>query len=443
LTIAAGEREDLRAIRKQLLDYDAQLLASRDEDHALIERLIDALPRTPLIETDKPGFTPTGKGFVLGKNLIGEAKGKYWWREQTDARPLGTSGGESNKWRQAGRLLQHSSFATLAVLAILASPISRYIELRQSSKKSRGQAVSETATFNFVGESASGKTLAATVAASVTGNPRDRSKWDFTRRGLEEYLESRNEIGAIFDDVEKHIGEHMKLGTALAIVTQYVPEGHSKEISKTATNQGLSRASWSTFALSSSPNPIDHAADHRSLGEKVRFIDLMVPPRSAGGIIDNPPADVDPQEFSKQTAQALERLVLSNFGHLFPVWIKVLLSTDLSDELIRLTDLFVERVCKGESSYDVRFARKFGILYAVGVVAVKNRFACVADGLVGPSDRKVLSQFNQSLNERRETRRRRDCATPAGRRGRALHFDSKSQEPAENRRESLRCVVYL
>ena len=37
-------------------------------------------------------------------------------------------------------------------------------------------------------------------------------------------------------------------------------------------------------------------------------------------------------------------------------------STDLSDELIRLTDLFVERVCKGESSYDVRFARKFGIL---------------------------------------------------------------------------------
>ena len=70
------------------------------------------------------------------------------------------------------------------------------------------------------------------VAASVTGNPRDRSKWDLTRRGLEEYLESRNEIGAIFDDVEKHIGEHMKPGTALTIVTQYVPEGQSKEIRK-------------------------------------------------------------------------------------------------------------------------------------------------------------------------------------------------------------------
>ena len=135
----------------------------------------------------------------------------------------------------------------------------------------------------------------------------------------------------------------MKLGTALTIVTQYVPKGQSKEISKTATNQGLSRTSWSIFALSLSPNPTDHRAHHRSLGEKVRFIDLLVPPRSSGGIIDNPPADVDPQEFSKQTAQDVERLVLSNFGHLFPGWIRVLLSTDLSDELIGLTDLFVER----------------------------------------------------------------------------------------------------
>ena len=82
--------------------------------------------------------------------------------------------------------------------------IPRYIELRQSSKKTCGHAVSETATFNFVGESASGKTLAAMVAASVTGNPRETDRnGTLPGAAYEEYLESRNEIGAIFDDVEK------------------------------------------------------------------------------------------------------------------------------------------------------------------------------------------------------------------------------------------------
>jgi hypothetical protein len=370
MSVPAGEREDLKRIRKELLDYDARLPGSPDRDFALIERLIAEAPVTPLVEIDKPGFTSSGKGFVLGKTLIGDAQGKYWWHEQSSAAALGTRRGTNERWREVGALLAHSSFATLALLAILSSPIAKYIELCRSSKRSRGQAVSETTTFNFVGESASGKTLAAAIAASAIGNPSNRSKWDFTRRGLEEYLESRNEIGAIFDDVEKHIGEQIKLQNAMAIVTQYVPEGHSKEISKTAANQGLSRTSWSTFALSSSPTPTDQLVKGRTLGQKVRFMDLILPPPSSGGIIDNSPEDADPQDFAKETVQALEELIADNYGHLFPAWIDVLLSNDLSDELIRLRDKFVAEVCKQESGYELRFARKFAILYAAGRVAV-------------------------------------------------------------------------
>jgi putative DNA primase/helicase len=370
MSIPAGEREDLKRIRKELLDYDARLPGSPDKDFALIKRLIAQAPATPRVEIDKPGFTPSVKGFVLGKKLIGDAQDKYWWREDSSATALGTRRGKKERWREVGALLAHSSFATLALLAILASPIARYIELRGSSKRSRGQAVSETATFNFVEQSASGKTLAAAIAASATGNPGNRSKWDFTRRGLEEYLESRNEIGAIFDDVEKHIGEHIKLQNALAIVTQYVPEGHSKEISKTAENQGLSRTSWSAFALSSSPSPTDELVKGRTLGQKVRFMDLILPLPSSGGIIDNFPKDADPRQFAKETVQTLEELIAVNYGHLFPAWIDVLLSDDLSDELIQWRDKFVAGVCRQESGYELRFARKFAILYAAGKIAV-------------------------------------------------------------------------
>jgi hypothetical protein len=70
LSIPAGEREDLKRIRKELLDYDARLPGSPDRDFALIERLIAKAPATPLVEIDKPGFTSTGKGFVLGKHSL-------------------------------------------------------------------------------------------------------------------------------------------------------------------------------------------------------------------------------------------------------------------------------------------------------------------------------------------------------------------------------------
>jgi hypothetical protein len=326
----------------------------------------------PLSEVDKPGFTITWRGFVLGASLLGDANSRYWWHEDPTPMSVGAKHGTSKRWDEAAALLAHSSYATLALLAVLASPIARYIELRSTLKRPRGQVISETATFNFVGPSASGKTLAVAVAASATGKPGNRSKWDFTRRGLEEYLDSRNEIGAIFDDVEKHIGEHLTLEKAVAIVTQYVPEGKSKEISNTVKAQGLDRKSWSTFALSSSPKPIADLVKGRTLGHKVRLMDIILPARTSGGIIDVPPPNADPIVFAKKTVQALEDAIALNYGHLFPAWINLLLSGDLSDELIQLRDKFVEGVQADGSGYEQRFARKFGILYAVGKVAVKN-----------------------------------------------------------------------
>lgn len=104
----------------------------------------------------------------------------------------------------------------------------------------------------------------------------------------------------------------------------------------------------------------------------MRFIDLIVPPRSRGGIIDERPAGVDPVEFAKRTVERIERGIAAHSGHLMAEWIRVLLAEDQSDRLVELRDKFVEKLAAEGSGYDQRFARKFGALYAVGKIAVEN-----------------------------------------------------------------------
>jgi hypothetical protein len=81
------------------------------------------------------------------------------------------------------------------------------------------------------------------LGRSCSGDPSDRSKWDFTRRGVEEYLHTRNQAGSIFDDVEKHTGESMTLRRAITTVTQSLPDGASKVVAATAI-------SWCRLRLS-------------------------------------------------------------------------------------------------------------------------------------------------------------------------------------------------
>jgi hypothetical protein len=290
---------------------------------------------------------------------------------------LGETSGTREGWNEVGKLLQYSSFASIAVLTVLASPVPAYVLSRKSEDPRWRPAVSETAIINIAGESASGKTLANGVAASLSGDPGDRGKWDFSRRGVEEYLHTRNQVGAIFDDVEKHTGESMPLRRAIATVTQSLPDGASKVVSRVARDHGLPRLTWSTFGLSSSPRPIQEMAREggwiRSFGEPVRLIDLCVPPSSRSGIVDAPPPGTgNVAEFSRRTAKQMERGIALHYGHVMSAWIDVLLADDHAGTLLASQDHFVKIATHAGSGYDARFASKFGLLYAVGELAVKR-----------------------------------------------------------------------
>jgi hypothetical protein len=260
---------------------------------------------------------------------------------------------------------------TVAILAMLASAIPKYMKYRPKGESRF--VLSETATFNFVGKSGCGKTLTLRVAASVVSHPNRPSKWDFSRRGCEEYLEACNEVGAIFDDIEKHIGGSMPLKDAVAIITQYLPDGRSKQLSTVVEKHGLVPLAWSEFGLSSSPALVEKLLKKvRTDGEKARLIEMRVPPPKDGGIFDSSPRGVDKVEFGKKVAKEIEDGLEENFGHLGPIWYELLVKEDCFDYIDERMEEFVNDVAKDGTSYAVRVARKYGLLYAVGSLAVQK-----------------------------------------------------------------------
>jgi hypothetical protein len=121
---------------------------------------------------------------VLGTTMIGDAKGrKFWLKDETSPITLGDTAGDPGDYRELTALLPHSSFGTLSVLAMLASAVPRYLRFRGADAWCR------RAHFR-------------NGDVQLGGDQRqrdDHGTWEGSRRGQEEYLRSRNDVGAIFD----------------------------------------------------------------------------------------------------------------------------------------------------------------------------------------------------------------------------------------------------
>jgi hypothetical protein len=245
---------------------------------------------------------------VLGHTLLGDAKKrKFWLDDEANRVTLGGTVGTPTGYRELTGLLQCTSFGTLAVLVMLASAVPKYLKLCGADVDGAATLARETATFNYVAKSATGKTLSIRIGASTNGSPEDHGTWEGSRRGSEEYLSTRNEVGAIFDDLETLTGKKANLQEAIEVITQCIPAGKSKRIAKHAKSN-YPTLTWHTFALSSSPDTIDAISlDNKlplqTLGNKVRLVDLRVPDVASGGIIDEQPLGVNPVTFGVDTSE--------------------------------------------------------------------------------------------------------------------------------------------
>jgi hypothetical protein len=360
--------EQPQRVRSLLKSRGAAFTGTKKDQIEFVRRLLRNMPPKALTLAMKPGLRGRD-GFVLGKVMLGTAKDRFRWRPQatSDSGEIGDRAGSDVDWEfDVGDLALKSSFLTFGLCVPLACPLPSYV-----LANSQQRLLSETAVFNFSGESGSGKTSIVRAAAGVFGPPGLLRKWDFTRRGLEEEMESRNDLLAVFDDVETHTEEASLLRTALRNMNQIPTSGQSKLLSQHA---GLSFLQWMSFGLTTSAEPIDVLAERlnwkRTDGQRARFIDIPVPKVEQAGIVDRLRGDaLDKIQQGKKLIDELDLGVTQNYGVLMPRFLNVLFAEDHASFILKRRDIFLQRILSNGDGFDERYAVKFAIPAAAGYLA--------------------------------------------------------------------------
>ena len=365
--------EQPQRVRTLLKNRGAAFTGTKKSQIDFVRGLLRKMPPKPLTLAMKPGLRG-GDGFVLGPVMLGTAKGRFRWQSHpttADSGEIGDRSGSYVDWEfEVGDLARKSSFLTFALCLPMACPLPSYV-----LANSQQRLLSETAVFNFSGESGSGKTSVVRASAGVFGPPGLLRKWDFSRRGLEEEMESRNDLLTPFDDLETHTEEAGSLRTALRNINQIPTSGQSKLLSKRAD---LPFLEWTSFELTTSPEPIDQIAERiewkRTDGQRARFVDIPVPKVHEAGIFDQLQGDaLHKIEQGKKLIKELDSGVTQNYGLVMPRWLNFMFEEDRSSRILKLRDSFLKRVVSNGDGFDQRYAVKFAVPAIAGYLAAAHK----------------------------------------------------------------------
>ncbi len=275
---------------------------------------------------------------------------------------------------QVLKLALHSSYLAFAIGVSLAAPLISYLRLRQGEAGKNLRTLPESATFNFSGKSASGKSSLSCAALSMVGSPRRAGTFNFSARGLAEAAAESNDLLMVLDDAEKIDSNANALAVALQGIVS-VTGGQSKRISRGADPNALKPLSWSTFIISSSHIPISQLADkigyQLTAGDQARVFNITVPGPKSGGIFDR--LSGSKKKKARKSVRLIAKLTSAyqnNTGHVFPEWIAYLIRKDRSVKIERLVKRFTESVVDRTDGWEVRSAEKFGYVYAAMRLAV-------------------------------------------------------------------------
>jgi Domain of unknown function (DUF927) len=267
------------------------------------------------------------------------------------------------------KLARYSTYLAFAIGVELAACLPSYLKFRPARNGENYAPISETAAFNFSGKSSSGKSSTCLAAISLAGSPTRAGSLDLSRRGLAEIASDSNDLAFVLDDTEKgEEGPGAFVRTVKAVV-HMVPGGRSKIISRGVDQTRFPQLRWTAFALTSSPRAIPElAAKHRwqmSPGDKVRLFDISVPSPKRGGIFDRIKGGAAKRaKRGIKLIAKLQRGYTSHHGHTLPEWAIYLMAEDRSEQIIKSVNAFIDHVEARGNGWEVRFATKFGLVYA-------------------------------------------------------------------------------
>ena len=356
-TLTISQTDSLPQIVKRIGGVSEHL--SRDPDLAKeqVAGFIAAAPAEAKIAVEYGGWKER-EAFV-GKNLRrGRGWDRYVWMDASlsdGATEAGTFWG----WRRTvAALCAESSYLTFALLVALAGPVLAWADLP------------EGVVFHFAGQSSTGKTTTARVAASIDGPPDGHADWNQSDRRFVETLAARCDKAGILNAAEKAKLKDMR--EILQGITHGLTEGGGK-IYSAAVKATLPDLRIRSPILSNGNRSGAEMALMARLPwdeqEAARFITIPVPPREEGGIVDRP--EGAGSDYSANLIARLEDGLKRNHGRVLSRWLDhVWAHRERVNDLIKD---FVDAMQPADA-YEGRIARKFGLIYATGTIAVETGF---------------------------------------------------------------------
>jgi hypothetical protein len=387
-----GSRSDTDRIRRELLSRNARLPEDKPNAMAFTQELVRQTPTIPVTVCRSPGFCDGRNGFVMPYKRYGSARGKYLW-DSNVPKEFGKIKGDLDDYRRGvlGLALK-SPYLSLAIMIGLAGVLPDYVEHRTNERL-----LTETATFHFAAATSMGKTTLARAVQSVFGSPEIDNDYDGSDAGIAEQAHFRNNLALVIDDTDYKDDGPAELLAAIRKHAQRIASGRYRTLSSRGGKPNLLR--WSLNGVSTGPKTVARLAKDLGRGrqgDRVRVMDIKL--ETSGGLFGSlTTADGAPPGDSAKLVAALEKHLTNAHGVLFDAFITHLLEQDLTGRTKELFHEFVDAVVTSSNGLEGRFAKKFAILYAAGVIANEAGF------LGWPEDwpmRAVRSCYENSVRQR-------------------------------------------
>jgi hypothetical protein len=352
--------DDLGKVAQTLRNSGADLPLDRNQRNALLAEVLHTIPTDAGLLAGRSGWHEDG--MLVGQRVVGASRNRLMLHPTVAhmATPAIGLRSPSSRWnKEVAGIAAQSTLVSFAILTALAAPLVRFASL------------DEGAIFNFHGMSSTGKTTAVMAAASTMGPPSSVSDWNATGRGLHELANAFSDLPFVLDDLERFRFEGRSRPDRLSEQLHTLTGGRGTRYAGMVSGQ-LPQLDFSVWALSTSPRSLaEEFALHGkapSAGDHGRWIDIPVPDVAAGGIWDRAPEGSS----SGALSERLKASSLSCHGWSFKRWAAKLV--ECHSELARLVashvNAFVALAAPEANDVQRRRARKFGLAYAAGLLAV-------------------------------------------------------------------------
>jgi hypothetical protein len=355
-------RGDLRSpadVEKLLLNKGARLPSSA---RLVLKALENGLSQVTQKVTARTGWH--GDNFVLPRATLGSDPALTFHPPDNQS-TRGLTKGTLAEWRRGiRRALKSSSYLTFVMGVNFAAPLAARVDLE------------ETAVVHTSGESGAGKTLLQKVAVSTVGRAKEKDLVSFnqTKVGSEDVMAAWN--GTLIAMNEMKTAEATNdLKSYRVTLAHVLTSGVGRNRSNySKRDPDLALKTWTAFGITNKEQSLESmASGEREMGERARYIDVVVPPVKKGGIFDRlGDSEESVPNVARTLAKRLTVTIENNYGVAFPPFINYVVGNPAAvlSQFVIEGEKFAHKYAPGDN-WERRFAMKFGVGAAGALAAVR------------------------------------------------------------------------